>query len=278
MMLTMLSIALAGVLNVAQPARSMTASGLAYERAGSGPAIVFIHGAFLDRRLWNREFDALKSGRTVVRYDQRGHGQSALPTEPFSHVDDLLSLLDELKIDRATLVGLSSGAQIALDTALAAPARVERLVLVSGAISGYVPRERPAFAADLVAALKAGDFPKAIDVMLGTSIYAAPPESAPLVRAMVSGNERLFKFDPRIVKVPAKPALGRLEEVKIPTLILVGEEDTAAIREQADMLVKGIDGARIVRIKGGNHLLNLTSPDAFMRAVVEFLPEAAPRR
>lgn len=248
-----------------------TANGLAYERAGKGPAIVFIHGAFLDRRMWNREFDALRARATVVRYDQRGHGESALPTEPFSHVDDLLSLLDELKIGRATLVGLSSGAQIALDTALAAPARVERLVLAGPSIGGYVPKEPPPFAADLMAAMKAGDFAKAMEVMLATPIYAAPPASAPLVRSMVLGNEKLLKVDPRILKRPDVPAVKRLEEVKVPTLVLVGEQDTAAIRDQADILAARIGGARVVRIKAGGHLLNLTSPDEFARHVNEFL-------
>jgi pimeloyl-ACP methyl ester carboxylesterase len=103
------------------PAIQKTAAGLAYERAGSGPAIVLIHGAFLDLRMWNREFDALKGKWTVVRYDLRMHGQSALPAEPFSHVADLVGLLDELKIDKAILIGLSNGAQIALDAASRRP-------------------------------------------------------------------------------------------------------------------------------------------------------------
>lgn len=253
------------------PEPKRAANGLAYDRAGSGPAVVFIHGAFLDRRLWNREFEALKPRATVIRYDQRGHGESTLPTEPFSHVDDLVRLLDELKIERATLVGLSSGAQIAVDAALTAPKRVERLVLVAGGFSGYVPKETPPFAADLMAAMKAGDFPKAIEVMLGSSIYFAPPGSRGLVRSMVSGNEKLFKFDPRIVRRPEVPAIKRLGQIKAPTLILVGDEDTASIRDQADILAARVPGARLVPIKGGNHLLNLTSPEEFGRHLQAFL-------
>lgn len=273
-----LALAFADILASPQSTPARTATGLAYERAGSGPAIVFIHGAFLDRRMWNREFDALKDRATVIRYDQRGHGASAMPAEPFSHVDDLLALLDELQIARATLVGLSSGAQIALDTALAAPKRVDRLVLAGPSIGGYVPKEMPAFAADLMAAMKAGDLSKALEVMLATPIYAAPPASAPLVRAMVLGNEKLLKVDPRIVKRPDVPALKRLEEAKAPTLVLVGEADTDAIRDQADILGARVPDSRVVRIKDGGHLLNLTSPGEFMRAVSAFLSEPAPRR
>jgi len=255
-----------------QPAAPQkTTGGLAYERAGAGPAIVFIHGAFLDRRMWSREFDALKSRATVIRYDQRGHGESALPTESFSHVADLLALFDELKIERATLVGLSSGGQIALDAAVAAPARVERLVLAGAAASGFVPKEPPPGTTELVAALKAGEFSKATEVLLATPIYASPPESQPLVRAMLTGNERLWKVSPQLIQKPAVPALSVLEQVKMPTLVLVGDQDIAAIREQAAILGARMPAARVVTIAGGGHLLNLTSSTEFLRLTTDFV-------
>ena len=248
-----------------------SANGLAYERAGSGPAVVFLHGAFLDRRMWDREFDALKDRATVVRYDQRGHGGTAWPSEPFSHVVDLLALLDELKIARATLVGLSSGAQISLDAALAAPHRVERLVLAGPAISGYVDKNLPPFAKDLTEALKAADYAKAADVILATPILAVPPESRAFVRAMVTGNESLWKADRRLMQAPERTALSRLEQIKVPTLVLVGDQDVEAIREQAGILRARVPTARVVTIADGGHLLNLTSPAEFARVLFDFI-------
>lgn len=248
-----------------------TAHGLVYERAGSGDAIVFIHGAFLDRRQWNREFVRFKDGFTVVRYDQRAHGESALPTEPASPVDDLFALLDELKIQRATLVGLSSGSRIALDAALARPERVTRLVMAGPAISGYVSKERPAFAGDLGAALKAADYKKATEILLATPVYATPDASRDLVKTMLTGNERMWTLDPKSIRPEARPALDRLEEVKVPTLILVGERDLADSHEQAKLLASRIKGARLVMLPEGGHLLNLTSPDPFEKALREFL-------
>jgi 3-oxoadipate enol-lactonase len=255
----------------APPMVQKASTGLAYERAGSGPPVVLIHGAFLDLRMWNREFDALKSRWTVIRYDLRMHGQSAAPSGPFSHVADLFGLLDELKIDKATLIGLSNGAQIALDAALEAPSRVERLVLAGPAISGYVDRERPAFAADLMAALQAGDTRRATEVMLATPVYASPPESRDLVRSMLIGNEPIWKLDRKLVLPPAVPALKRLEALKVPALVLVGERDLPAILEQAEMLGARAPRARVVRIAGGSHLVNLTSPGEFLRLTTEFL-------
>lgn len=258
--------------------KGKTAAGLAYERTGSGPAVVLIHGAFLDRRMWDREVEWLeKQQATVVRYDQRAHGESQVPTTPFSNVDDLLALLDELKIARATLVGLSSGSQVALDTALAAPARVDRLVLMAPAISGYVEQERPPFMLDLIAALKEKDYKRANDVMLASPVYAAPEASRALVRAMVTSNERIWSLDRTLVRQPATPALGQLEKVAVPTLVLVGDRDAAGMLDQAEILATRVPGARKVVIAGGTHLLNLSSPAEVETEIRPFLGTGRPK-
>lgn len=249
-----------------------TKSGLAYERAGSGPVVVLIHGAFLDRRMWDVEFRALQSRATVVRYDLRGHGESPLPETAYSPVDDLFGLLDDIGAAKASLVGLSLGAQIALDAALARPDRIDRVVMAGPAISGFVERERPPFMRDLIAALQAKDYPKATEVMLATPIYAAPPQSRALVRAMMKANERLWAVNPRLIQQPAEPALKRLEQVKAPVLVLVGEHDAPGILEQAGILESRVPGVTVVRIPGGGHLLNLTSPEAFLAEVNKGLP------
>jgi pimeloyl-ACP methyl ester carboxylesterase len=103
--------------------------------------------------MWAREATWLATNHTVVRYDLRAHGQSDTAAEPFSHLDDLYAVLDGLKIQRATLIGLSASSEFALDAALDAPARFDSIVLVGPAPSGYVPKERPAFAGDLISAL-----------------------------------------------------------------------------------------------------------------------------
>ena len=94
--------------------------------------------------MWAYETAWLSKTHTVVRYDLRAHGQSDTATAPFSHLGDLIALLDELKIAKATLIGLSAGAAIALDAALEIPDRVERIVLSGPAPSGYVPKDAAA--------------------------------------------------------------------------------------------------------------------------------------
>lgn len=247
-----------------------TAAGISYDVQGSGPVVVLISGSNLDRRMWQRETAWLAKDHTVVRYDLRAHGKSDIATVPFSNLGDLMDVLETLKIGKAALVGLSAGSTVALDAALEHPTRVDRLVLSGPSISGYVSKQRPAFIADLVAALQARDYTRAADVLLASSVFAAPAESQALVRQMVTENDRLWTVPRELMTTPAKNALDRLEQVSVPTLVLIGENDMFQ-REQADLLQQRIKGARLVVIPGGGHLLNLTSAREFEAAVAAFL-------
>jgi pimeloyl-ACP methyl ester carboxylesterase len=251
------------------PRAGKTANGIAYDVQGTGPVVVLITGSNLDRRMWTREAQWLARDHTVVRYDLRAHGQSDGATAPFSNLGDLYAILEQLHVTKATLIGLSAGSTVALDAALESPDRFDAIVLSGPAISGYVPTERLPFAGDLVAALQARDFKKAAEVLLATSVFAVPPESQDLVRRMVAENDRLWTV-PRELVQATRPAADRLDQVKIPTLVLIGERDVFQ-REQADLLARRIPNARLVVIAGGGHLLNLTSPAAFESAVRDFL-------
>jgi pimeloyl-ACP methyl ester carboxylesterase len=247
-----------------------TAAGIAYDVRGSGPVVVLLTGSNLDRRMWARETEWLSKSRTVIRYDLRAHGESDTVTTTFSHLGDLIGLLDELNVRKAALIGLSAGSTIALDAALEIPDRVDRIVLSGPAPSGYVPKQALPFTNDVMAAFKTGDYRKVSEVLLATPVFAAPPESQALVRRMVTENERMWTVDRSLMKGAPRSAIDRLGAVKVPTLVLIGEKDSFQ-DEPAELLAKGIPGARLVRIPGGGHLLNLTSPQEFQAAVSEFL-------
>lgn len=127
-----------------------TATGISYDVQGRGPVVVLLTGSNLDRRMWARETAWLARDRTVVRYDLRAHGQSDTATAPFSHLGDLIDVLDTLKIPRASLVGLSAGSAIALDAALEHPSRVERIVLSGPAPADTFRRSAPRLSATWV--------------------------------------------------------------------------------------------------------------------------------
>lgn len=246
-------------------------NGLAYDLVGQGAPVVLIHGTNLDRRVWDDDMAWLEEGARVLRYDLRGHGASRFPEEPFSNHDDLLGLLEELEMDRASLIGLSAGAQIALDVALAAPDRVERLILVSPSLAGYVTQAIPPFFAELRAAIQERDYEQANEVLINSPLMAVPEPLADRVRSMVEGNVRMWTIPFSLLQAASPPAIRRLEDVQSPALILVGSDDLDAIHDQGRILVERVPDARLVTIPAGGHLLNLTSPQAFREAVTEFL-------
>ena len=248
-----------------------TPTGIAYDVQGAGPFLVMISGANMDRRMWDREAEWLSKTFTVVRYDLRAHGRSeaVIGTATFSNHGDLVSVLDDLKITKASMIGLSAGATIALDAAINIPERVDRIVLSGPGISGYIPKQPPPFSADLMAALKEGNYRKASELLLATSVFASPPASQPLVQRMMFDAERVWTVDRTLMRPAPKPAIDRLESVRAPTLILIGDKDEVA-QEQAAILIKRVPGATIVRVAGGGHLLNFTSPEEFDSAVATF--------
>ena len=109
------------------------------EVAGTGPAVVLIHEGIADSRMWDPQWSAYTSRFRTLRYDMRGFGESPLPPEPWSNAEDLIELLGEAGIERAALVGVSLGARVALEVALARPDLVSALVLVGAAL----PQEAP---------------------------------------------------------------------------------------------------------------------------------------
>ena len=249
--------------------KGKTTGGIAYDVQGSGPAIVLLTGSNLDRRMWTREAAWLAKTNTVVRYDLRAHGESDTATKPFGHLDDLTLLLDELAIPKATLIGLSAGAFIALDAALDVPNRVERIVLAGPGVSGYTGKNPPSFPAEMYAAIQAKEYRKVSEILLKSPVFAVAPEAQALVRQMVTENERLWTVDRALMKLQ-QPTNPRLEQVRVPTLVIVGENDVYQ-RDHAELIAARVPGARLVVVPGGTHIVNLSSPKEFEAAVRAFL-------
>src|SRR2546430_190174 len=112
---------------------------LYYETAGTGDAVVFIHGNVGDRRHWDRQFQALVNRFRVIRYDVRGYGLSSIVAQGLAYADhqDLAALFDHLGLTSAHVVGWSMGSGIAIDFALSHPGRLKSLVSVGPWVAGY---------------------------------------------------------------------------------------------------------------------------------------------
>ncbi|MGH9788315.1 MAG: alpha/beta fold hydrolase [Candidatus Acidiferrales bacterium] len=246
---------------------------LYYEDAGTGRPVVFIGvGSGMDHRLWDDQFALFSHDFRAVRFDVRGVGQSAWPTEPFSPLDDLAALLDFLKIDNACLVGLSLGGALAIDFALAHPDRVACLVLVAPGLSGYQFSDGfQQRLAPFMAALQAGETERLVQLMLDDP-YLLPAVKNPAARERAkkiwAENSRLPNVAPIGLDPPARNRLG---EIHVPTLIVLGDSDWPDLYKIADLLESGIAGASRVTIPNSGHTVNMEMPDEFNFVALTFL-------
>jgi pimeloyl-ACP methyl ester carboxylesterase len=257
----------------AQTTTGTSSGGLYYEVSGAGEPIVLIHAFSVDRRMWAPQIAVLEGRYRVIRYDLRGHGKSGGPSDPYSPHEELRSVLDALFISKATLIGLSAGATIAADFAIAYPDRVTRIVLASPGLSGHVPSAPLTWMQPVFEAAGSGDAERAARLWAETPIMALRNDltAATTVKELVMSNAGLWTYRTNPARQLTPPAIGRLSEVKCPALVIIGEQDLPHIKEIASLLVKGIAGARLVTIPLAGHMVNLDARDAFNQAVDKFL-------
>ena len=275
--MALLATLIAALLVAQPPSSGTTASGLFYEVSGAGEPVVLVHAFSLDRRMWEPQVSALEKRFRVVRYDLRGHGRSAVPSQPFGAYDDLREVLDTLNIERATIVGLSAGSEVAVNFALAHPSRVSRLVLAAPGVTGFKTPAFPWFG-PIGEALAKGDAQGAAKLWAATPIMAMHTNKAAAasVAAMVMDNAKLWTMK-RLEQPLAPAAMDRLDQIKAPTLVIVGDQDLPHIREIAQLLTERVAAARLVTIPGAGHIVNLDTPRPFNDAVLRFLVARAPQ-
>ncbi|HEU5367438.1 MAG TPA: alpha/beta hydrolase [Ktedonobacterales bacterium] len=260
---------------------------LYYEIAGSGRPLVLLHAGLADSRMWDDQFSAFARQCRVVRYDLRGFGKSDLPAEPYSHSADLYGLLQFLGIQQAALMGVSLGGSTIIDFTLQRPEMVEALIPVASGLSGYPETDDPANTelekayAEVEAAIKAGDIASAAEGI--TRIWTDGPNRAPdQVNSRVRGRVKAMtvewlsrtkpKPEPKTVDLKP-PALIRLKEIQVPTLIVVGDQDVLDILVIADLLQKHIPHAETLVIPGAAHMLTMEQPEQVNQAVLRFLQQ-----
>lgn len=250
------------------------------ESEGAGEPVVMLHAGVADHRMWHAQMTAPGPQFRVLAYDRRGFGRTQHADEPFSHVDDLLAVLGAVDPARpAILVGCSQGGRIALDTALAFPARVRALVLVAPAISGapeptdFPPAVQPLIE-DYERAEESGD-PERLNQVEAHAWLDGPAEE----RGRVGGPARELFLDMNGIALRAQrrgteteppPALGRGGEVRVPVLLLWGDRDFPHVIDNCRQLAAAIPHARTHIMAGTAHLPNLERPAEFNRSLADF--------
>jgi pimeloyl-ACP methyl ester carboxylesterase len=197
-------------------------------------------------------------------------------TEPFSHIEDLRALLDFLKIDRATLVGLSLGGIIAADFALEYPEKIISLVLVGAGLRGDPqPPDIAAYKEAQAAASRGAE--AFVNVTMSSALYAAVRPGSSVysrLRQMALDNFKAVPtFVPGFWKYPQRTTYERLNDINKPTLVIIGSEDSQTLKNIANTLATKIPGASKVIIPGSSHHPPVEKSKEFTRVVLGFLSQ-----
>ena len=241
------------------------------DTGGSGVPVVLLHANTGSSRVWEYQIPAFTAkGYRVIAYDRRGWGRTEIDPagpQPGTGADDLLGLLDQLKLDRVHLVATAGGAFVALDFALSFPQRVRSLTLANS-IGGVEDQDFQ----DLGRRLRPPSFnalpPEIREV--GPSYRAANPE----------GTRRWIELEkisrPEGPLAPAQTmrnhiTFAMLENMRIPTLLLTGGADMYAPPPVLKLFAARIKGSEAVIVPEAGHSTYWEQPEVFNRAVLEFL-------
>jgi 3-oxoadipate enol-lactonase len=249
------------------------AGGIFVETAGAGPAVVLTHDGLLHRETWDAQFATFTQRYRVARWDRRGYGRSATPESPYSSIQDLAQVARSVSDGPATLIGCSFGGLLSLHCALDHPQLVTALVLVGPIVSGlgftehFISRGGRAPAQDAPVA-------EQIDYWTRTDpwiVHPANGDARRRLRALLTANPQNLQPPVQLEQRPQVVALGRLGEISVPTLIVVGEGDIPDVHAHCGAIQAGIPGAGRVVMSGCGHLPHLEAADTFNQVVLEFI-------
>jgi pimeloyl-ACP methyl ester carboxylesterase len=254
-----------------------------YEVEGDGHPLLLIHGGLGSLRMWDDQVPAFGERYRVIRYDTRGFGRTETEDVEFTNLADAAAVLDHVGAASAYVVGQSRGGMIALDLTLDHPERVDALVSVAGGVGGYQPQlpegaEPPPWEEmerlweskdwEALAELEAqvwvdgwGQPPERVDAVLRRKVHD-------WIRSTYQAEKAEGKPQPL-----DPPAAQRLAEVRVPTLVMIGEVDEAGGVAAERHLATSVAGARQVEFPGVAHMIQLEEPERFNRLVLDFLAE-----
>jgi pimeloyl-ACP methyl ester carboxylesterase len=242
---------------------------------GDGAPVVLLHAGVADRRVWRDVAERLAG--PVVAYDRRGFGETPPSAVPFTHLDDLLAVLDAVADAPAWLVGNSMGGALALDAGLAVPERVAGLVLIAPAVNGQPEPEELGpdtrrIVEQLDAAYETGDV-AALGRLHAWLWLDGPggPEGRVGGRARelaLEMNEHILRADvPEDAGAGDIDAWSRLEEVSVPTTVIWGDRDVPFGIETCLAIAARVPGARTHVLRGAAHLPALEQPAELAAAI-----------
>jgi pimeloyl-ACP methyl ester carboxylesterase len=254
---------------------------IAYERAGSGPPLVLLHGYVGDGpTTWRHQLDGLSDEFTVIAWDAPGAGRSADPPEGFGldgYARCLAGFVAALELEKPCVIGLSFGGSVALALQRRHAALAGRLILASAYAgwAGSLPADVAEQRLRQALALADSTPEEFVATLLPTMFSATPPAETvdAFAASMRAFHPRGFRAMARASAEDARDALARVDA---PTLLIYGDRDVRAPQTVAEHLLASIRGARLILFPGVGHVCNVEAPVAFNAAVREFASDPAP--
>lgn len=251
---------------------------LYYEESGSGPAIVFSHGLFMDSYMFKDQVAEFSKSYRCIAWDERAHGKTADPEkcDPFTYYDsaaDLMAILDHLGIDKAILVGMSQGGYLSLRAAITYPDRVRALVLIDTQALKEEAKAVESHSSHVKGCIEAG---KMTDDIVD---YAARLIMDPNWEGTPEWKERWKRLSlPNVLQ--AMTTLGsrddisdKISQIKCPALVIHGSEDIAITPDRARKMHDSLVDSRMVLIEGETHAPNMTKPKEVNAEISKFFKE-----
>ena len=227
-----------------------------YAVYGQGSPVVLLHGGLANADYWGNQIRALAPHHTVIVLDSRGHGRSSRDLRPYSYdlmADDVVALMDVLKVPKADIVGWSDGAILALDLAMRYPGRVGKIfAFAANTVTSGVKddvEKNPTFAAFI---RRAGREYEA---------YSATPKE---YDAFVQQISKMWASQPNWTD-------AKLEAITAPVLVVDGDHDEAIKREHTEYIASIIPRAGLLILPNVSHFAFLQDPEFFNYAVLHFL-------
>lgn len=243
----------------------------------NAPVIIFIHGFPFNKEMWNKQLEALSESFRVIAYDVRGHGNSYSGTDDFSielFVNDLLLLMDAIEIEKATLCGLSMGGYIALKAMENFPQRFDSLVLCDTNCTADSPeaKEKRMKAIEIILEKGVAKFADdSIKNFFAAESFIKKKDVIAEVREIMVNTTEKSVIKTLLALSRRLETCSTLCKIKVPVLILVGEEDKITPPEAAQFMKNEIHGSVMSVIENAGHLSNLENPDQFNEQLIKFL-------
>lgn len=249
---------------------------VSYDDIGSGPPILFLHAFPLDRSMWAPQLGALVRQGRCIAADHRGFGGST-PAPPYSmdqYADDAAALLDALAAGPAVVVGLSMGGYVAFALWRRHRAQVRALVLADtrAGVDSDEGREKRRRMIDVARSRGAATVAEMqVTSMVGATTRDRRPEIVEAIRSMMAAAPVDGIIGAQEAMLARADSTSTLSTIDVPTLVLVGAEDTLTPPTEAQAMHETIRGSRLEILDQSGHICNLEQPAAFSHLVGEFV-------